>query len=518
VKFKDFDLNSMLLQAVDDLGYEDATEIQEKAIPLLLEGDRDFVGQAQTGTGKTAAFVLPLLQRLNAKTSHVQALIVVPTRELANQVHKEIEKLGKHMGVVSVPVFGGTSYDAQIRAIKKDQPHVVVGTPGRTMDLMRKKILQLGMADFMILDEADEMLNMGFLEDVQFILEAFKPEKKLWMFSATMPDPILKMIQKDFRQPEIVRIKKKEMSNQDIEQRYYLVRRKYQREALRRLLDSEPNMYGIVFCQTRVETRELAEELLLKGYSVETLHGEMGQTQRDISMARFKAGKVRLMVCTDVAARGIDVNNLTHVINFGLPRDMESYVHRIGRTGRAGLKGVGISLIDPREQYRVRHFEAFIKQKINQFNLPSVEELKLALVQLETANMKGVIEAVLEKGEEYRLDKTFEVFSDELKDLSMDELKKVLFTWGFNAKIRNYDNLGSLDAREERSSGGNQSARGGRSGRGRPSRPGRDGGGGDRSGGRVRSRFKGRGGKPGSKTTGNGSGRKRADRAQQSAP
>jgi len=446
VEFKDLGLGPDLLKALDGLGYVAPTEIQEKAIPILLERSSDFIGQAQTGTGKTAAFALPLLQILNPDSNSIQALVVCPTRELANQVCAEIDKIGKHTRFKTLAIYGGASYVGQKRALMNDRPQIVVGTPGRLMDLMKQGVLKFNKAEYVILDEADEMLNMGFFEDVQNIISAFDKSRRIWMFSATMPKPILNLINKEFDHPKTVSIKKKTLSNDSIEQRYYTVMRKYHKEALCRILDTEPEIYGLIFCRTKMETRELADVLIGKGYRVETLNGDLGQRERDVAMERFKGRKVDLMVCTDVAARGIDVNNLTHVINFGVPQDNETYVHRIGRTGRAGLKGVSITLIDPKDKFIIKKIERFTKKEMTLAKLPSVNEIKSSYVLNELESIRGLVETILDKGEDFQLDDTFKLMEDCFENFTTEELLKVMFTWKFNKKLKGLDNQGDLDA------------------------------------------------------------------------
>ncbi|RLA62668.1 MAG: ATP-dependent helicase [Epsilonproteobacteria bacterium] len=446
MEFKDLGLGPDLLKALDGLGYVEPTEIQERAIPILLERNSDFIGQAQTGTGKTAAFALPLLQVLNPDSNSVQALVVCPTRELANQVCAEIDKIAKFTKFKTLAIYGGASYIAQKRSLIRDRPQIVVGTPGRLQDLMKQGVLQFHNAEYVVLDEADEMLNMGFFEDVQNIIAAFDKNRRIWMFSATMPKPILNLINKEFDHPKTVSIKKKTLSNDDIEQRYYTVMRKYHKEALCRILDTEPDTYALIFCRTKMETRELADVLLGKGHRVETLNGDMGQRERDVAMERFKAHKVDLMVCTDVAARGIDVNNLTHVINFGVPQDNESYVHRIGRTGRAGLKGISITLVDPKDQFIIKKIERFTNKQMIKAKLPSVNEIKSSVVTTELENIRGLVETILEKGDEFKLDDTYKIMEECFEDFEKDELLKVMFTWKFNKKLLALDNIGNLDS------------------------------------------------------------------------
>lgn len=445
MEFSEFGLSESQLKAIKELGYTKATDIQEVAIPHLLEKDDDFVGQAQTGTGKTAAFVLPLLEKISPSSKQINAIILTPTRELANQIQNEIEKLGKYSGIKSLAIYGGASYDKQITGIKKGRPQIIVGTPGRVMDLIDRKVLKFEEAKFVVLDEADEMLNMGFLDDVKSIISNFHDDKKMWMFSATMPRPILDMIKNDFKNPLVVSVKKNTVSNEDIEQKYYVVKRRYHKEAVCRLLDAVTDVYGIIFCKTRIETTDLGNHLVAKGYSAMVLNGDMGQAQRDAAMEKFKSKKVRLLVCTDIAARGIDVNNLTHVFNYGLPQDLESYIHRIGRTGRAGMKGMALTLVDPMDSFKIRRIESFNKVKMTPAKLPSVTEIKKSLVQNELETMSGLKESVLGKNGEFKIDDTFSSFSEFFEDADKDEILKIMFSWKFNREFRRYDDLGSLD-------------------------------------------------------------------------
>ncbi len=444
--FSTFNLRPELNKAIEKLGYETPTDIQREALPILLGEDVDFIGQAQTGTGKTAAFVLPLLQKLNSKSNSIQALVLAPTRELANQVCQEVEKLGEFSQIKSYPVFGGVCYDRQIKGIKKTKPQIVVGTPGRLIDLMNQGVLDFSSTEYLVLDEADEMLNMGFLDDVKKILSSFQNESKtMWMFSATMPAPILNLIKSEFTNPKVVKVEKSTLSNADVTQFYYLVRQKERETALCRLIDSNPDMYGIVFCNTKKDTWELADGLMGKGYKVDSLHGDMGQLQRDRAMARFKSGKSRLMICTDVAARGIDVNNLTHVINFGLPRDMESYVHRIGRTGRAGLKGQSISLIDPRERGYLKRLERFTGQRMFEGKLPTAKQMKSGILRRELEKTNNLIEAVLTKGDDFAIDPLFKEFAAHYEALDREEFMKVMFSWRFNKEFKSLGEMSEFE-------------------------------------------------------------------------
>jgi len=526
MKFTDLNIKPEVLKAILEMGFTQPTDIQQSAIPLLMNTAKDFIGQAQTGTGKTAAFVVPLLSKLVDTHDSVQALILAPTRELAMQVEAEFVKLSKYTKFKSTCVYGGASYERQLRALKKDRPQVVVGTPGRVIDLIKRRALVLDKATFCVLDEADEMLNMGFFEDVQLILDIFKKERQMIMFSATMPTTILSLIKKSFNEYEMVKVKKKALSNEDIEQKYFIVKEKHFSEALARIIDSANDVYGLVFCRTRLETKEVCDELRARGHAVEILNGDMGQAEREHAMRNFKNKKVKLMVCTDVAARGIDVNNLTHVFNYGLPQDNESYVHRIGRTGRAGSKGLAYTLVSPKGVYVMRKIERHVNQKIELAKLPTVEDLKSKIVENEIIEAKRIAESIQERGEDFRVDKSFKLFTDSVGDLSKEELLKMIFTWKFNSMLRNYDRLADIESDADESGRGNKgSGRGGRSrsrdrrgGGGRSNRSAGGGGRANRSGGGGRSGSGGGGGRSGGggSSTGRssgGSGRKTGKRS-----
>ncbi|MDA9793315.1 DEAD/DEAH box helicase [Bacteriovoracaceae bacterium] len=474
ITFKGLNLNTDVLRAIDEMGFSTPTEIQASAIPLLMETTKDFIGQAQTGTGKTAAFVIPLLEKIDFSNPNVQALILSPTRELANQIELEIKKLGKYTAAKSTCVYGGTGYESQVRALKRDLPQIVVGTPGRVIDLMKKKILKVDQASYCVLDEADEMLNMGFFEDVQIILDLFNKQRQLIMFSATMPRPILKLIDKSFDAYELVQIAKKSLSNADIEQKYFMVKPRYFKEALSRLLDTTPKHYAIVFCRTKIETKEVGDDLKKRGYSVEVLNGDMGQTERDHAMRKFKERKVNIMVCTDVAARGIDVTCLTHVFNYGLPQDNESYVHRIGRTGRAGEKGKAYTIVSGKNAFTMKRLERHINGKIEIGVLPTIEGLKLNIVENEMKTASSILEAIQSKDGEFKIDDSFSIFSETFSELGKEDLLKLMFTWKFNKALRAYNNMASIEDKASGSGGGG--ARSGGRGRGGFRAGGRSGG------------------------------------------
>jgi len=443
VTFQELPLRESLLKAITERGYVDPTEIQEQAIPALATKDIDFVGQAQTGTGKTAAFVLPLLNKIDSSSRDVQALILTPTRELANQINDEIKKFSIYEKVKTLPVYGGVSLEGQVRGLRKDRPQIVVGTPGRVLDLIDRGVLILDNAKFAILDEADEMLDMGFIDDVKTILSCLGETKKTWMFSATMPAPILSLMKTYLKDPLVVKVQKKTSTNESIEQKHYVVRHSQMSEAVCRILDSLEDYYGMIFCRTKIDAKSLADELNARGYPSDSMHGDMSQQQRDLTMRNFKQKKIKMLVCTDVAARGIDVDNLTHVINYGLPQDIESYVHRIGRTGRAGMTGVAITLCEPSERYRLRMVENNTKARIVQAVLPTPTELKQVLVRKELKKFDELIESI------DRLEAD-EVFAEKFASMEKADLLKVMYNHLFKSQISRYDSAPSLDIQEQR--------------------------------------------------------------------
>jgi ATP-dependent RNA helicase DeaD len=432
-------LKSSSLKAIEKLGYENPSEIQSQAIPVLLKGDIDFIGQAQTGSGKTAAFVLPLLEKLDFKSSALQALILAPTRELANQIHEEIQKLSAFESIRSMSVYGGTSTGLQIKDLKAKKPQIVVGTPGRVTDLIERGVLKFEATKFVILDEADEMLDMGFFDDVTDII-AKVPEKKIWMFSATMPGPIANLVAREFDNPVVVKVTKKVLTADSVEQKAVVVRRENGIEALCRYMDFSDGMYAIIFTRTKIGAKELTDELNARGYPTDALHGDMDQAARDMTMKKFKEKKINLLVCTDVAARGIDVNNLTHVINFGLPQDNESYVHRIGRTGRGGSKGISLSIIEPSEQSRVGQIERLTKAKIERVELPRVNEIREKILEKSMVRFTDHVSNF--KDEEAM---HFDSFKAKFDALDKDDLIKGIYGFMFENTLKRYQKAQEID-------------------------------------------------------------------------
>ncbi len=477
--FDQFQLKPDLLKGITALGFENPTEIQEEAIPLLMEHEGDFVGQAQTGTGKTIAFLMPLLQNLDFNAKSVQAIIIAPTRELAAQVNTELENVAKFTNLKALTVYGGVPYDRQITQLKKKGVQVVVGTPGRVIDLIDRGVLKLDNCKNLILDEADEMLNMGFLEDVQKIITELPDHRKIWMFSATMPKAISDLVKREFRNPEFLKIKKQNLTNDNIDQFYCMVNRREFKKGLRVIIEAHKDAYGIIFCETRHESRDISEYLIDNNLSALALHGDLSQAQRDQAMKRFKDKKVRFLVCTDIAARGIDVSHVSHVFNMGFPRQTESYVHRIGRTGRAGEHGTAITFISPNERYEIKKVERTTGQVLKEYNLPSLEEIKKNKVVSDIERMEKLKVAIQNLENEFNVDDSFGIFENFFSDLSKEEILKVLFSSRFNKEFRLIDEglkIAPATARGERSGSGGR--RGGRGGRRTPSRDGgrRDGG------------------------------------------
>lgn len=372
--FNMFNLHPQLVQAVTELGYSEPTPIQEAVIPLMLTG-QDIIGQAQTGTGKTAAFALPILQTLDPKDGLTQSLVVVPTRELALQVARAFSEYGRYSGVRVLAVYGGQAYNRQISHLKKGVD-IVVGTPGRLLDLIRQKVLNLSGVKVVVVDEADEMLSMGFIEDIEALLVEVPIQRQTAMFSATLPAPIRQLADRYMRNPHAVTMRAEHLAVEAIEQRYYLVNETDKVAALTRLFEVEPITSGLVFVRTRVESGELANELNGRGFPAEVLNGDLPQEARERVLERFRQNQIKVLVATDVAARGLDIEDISHVFNMGLPMDEELYIHRIGRTGRAGKTGIAITLVAPGEQWRLRRVEIFAKQKITRCALPTEDEIQ----------------------------------------------------------------------------------------------------------------------------------------------
>ena len=373
IRFEDLGLSYDMLNALSKKGFEEPSEIQRLVIPELLKERTHLIGQAQTGTGKTAAFGIPIIETITPDKT-VKALILAPTRELANQVSDEIYSLKGDMDIKVQAVYGGASIEQQIKSLKKGVD-IVVGTPGRVMDLMKKKVLKVDNLDYFVLDEADEMLNMGFVEDIEAILEHTNEEKKMLFFSATMPKEIMNIAKRFMENYKLLKVEKKELTTNLTEQIYYEVKQEDKFEALCRVLDYEQNFYGIVFCRTKSEVDDVTNKLKARNYDAECIHGDITQGLRQKALDLFKKKVLTILVATDVAARGIDVSNLTHVINYAIPQEAESYVHRIGRTGRAGQKGIAITFVTPREAKKLSQIKKVTKTDIKRESIPNVKEI-----------------------------------------------------------------------------------------------------------------------------------------------
>ena len=375
LQFTDFGLNSALLKAIGELGFENPMPIQEQAIPVLLEQDVDFVGLAQTGTGKTAAFGLPLLQKIDASQRCVQALILCPTRELCMQITKDLRNYAKYIPeILVVPVYGGASIDLQFKDLAK-KPQIIVATPGRLRDMIRRNRVDFTNVKTMILDEADEMLNMGFQEEVDDILEYMPKERNTMLFSATMPKEVEAILNKYMTDPVKVAVGERNSGTANVDHKYYMMAAKDRYSVLKRIIDYTPSIYGIIFCRTKLETQEIADSLIQDGYNAAALHGDLSQAMRDNVMDHCRKRSLQLLVATAVAARGIDVKELTHIINYNLPDDIETYVHRSGRTGRADKRGICISLVHLREKHKIKQIEKIVGRPIERAMIPTGKEV-----------------------------------------------------------------------------------------------------------------------------------------------
>lgn len=435
-KFQDLGLDAAILDALAKKGFSEPTPIQERVIPILLDRSKNVVGQAQTGTGKTAAFGLPIIQNIEEGTGKVQAIVLAPTRELAVQVANEIDSFKGNKKLKITTVYGGQPIDRQIRDLQKGTD-VVVGTPGRVIDLIKRKKLHLNDVSYFVLDEADEMLNMGFIEDIEFILSETNDEKQVLLFSATMPKKILKLAQKYMGEYELIHVENEQVTTDNVEQQYYAVAARDKMKVLERLFEMNPDFYGIVFCNTRMGTDDVTRELNKLGFAAEALHGDVQQNQRERILQRFKNGKCTVLCATDVAARGIDVNELTHVINYQLPQDPEAYVHRIGRTGRAGNKGIAISLIANGERRQMSIIQGISKVQMTKMELPSAAEmidtklntieeniLGIEISKTDSNILKLATSLIAEKDPADVLASVLKYFlKDELKAKNYDEIK-----------------------------------------------------------------------------------------------
>lgn len=364
-----------LLKAIGDLGFENMMPIQAEAIPLLLNEECDLIALAQTGTGKTAAFGLPLIQKLDSDNKNIEGIIICPTRELCIQITNDLKKYSKYMkDRPVVPIYGGASIEMQIRELKKGAK-IVVATPGRMNDMIHRRKVDLSEVKYVVLDEADEMLNMGFKEDLDSILQQTPQSRHTWLFSATMPKEVEEIATNYQNEPQRIQIGSRNQGSDNVRHFYYLVHAKDRYLALKRIADYYPDIYAIIFCRTKVETQEVADMLIRDGYNADSLHGDLSQAQRDHVMSRFRLKNIQMLVATDVAARGLDVNNLTHVINYNLPDELEQYVHRSGRTGRADKQGISIAILNLKEKYKIKNIERLIKKTFEKAEIPTGKQV-----------------------------------------------------------------------------------------------------------------------------------------------
>jgi ATP-dependent RNA helicase DeaD len=437
--FQNLGLADDLLQGIAALGFENPTPVQEAVIPVALDGDTDIIALANTGTGKTAAFGLPILQRINPKERSVQALIMCPTRELCVQVASDLENYSQfaHQYKV-VAVYGGAGIEGQIRQIKAGA-QIVVATPGRLMDMMARKAIRLDSIQRVVLDEADEMLNMGFKEAIDFILAAAENRKSIWLFSATMPNEVRSIAASYMNEPRELTMGGRNQTNVNIEHLYYVCRPDDRYAALKRVVDANPGIYALIFCRTRAETKEVAEQMIRDGYNSDALHGDLSQSDRDRVMLRFRENNLQLLIATDVAARGLDVSNISHVINYGLPDEIEVYTHRSGRTGRAGRTGVSITIITPKFEEKIAHIERKTKAKVTKMPLPSgMEVCEQQLYHI----IRGIHEQEVHYAE---IEPYMAKIQDELKDLSKEELIKRFASVEFNRFLSYYRNAPDIN-------------------------------------------------------------------------
>ncbi|NEU29304.1 DEAD/DEAH box helicase [bacterium LRH843] len=426
--FSDFQISDPIKQAIKEMGFEEPSPIQEKAIPVILEGG-DVIGQAQTGTGKTAAFGIPVVDKVTSDL-YVQALILTPTRELAIQVSGELQKLSSHKNIRTLPIYGGQLIGHQIRALKQGV-QVVIGTPGRILDHLRRQTLKLDRVHTIVLDEADEMLDMGFVDDIEAILRQIKAERQTLLFSATMPPAIKKLSRKYMTAPQTVTINKGEVTAPLIDQVYYKVLERNKLDALCRIIDSEDVGLGILFSRTKKGVAELTEALQARGYLADGLHGDLTQSQRDAVMKKFRDSSIEFLIATDVAARGIDVENVTHVINYDIPQDPESYVHRIGRTGRAGRKGLALTLVTPREMKHLRSIEQEIKMAIPSEDVPTIEDV----VEKQQSSWKKLISDTIASTEKDQEELFAPIVAEILAEHSAEETISALLRMNFSTSL-----------------------------------------------------------------------------------
>lgn len=442
MEFKEFGFKEEINKAIEDLGFLSPMPIQQEAIPTILYNDINLIALAQTGTGKTAAFGLPIINKVDFESTDIQALILCPTRELCIQIANDLKKYSKYIASARItPVYGGASIELQIKELKRN-PQVVVATPGRLNDLLQRKKIDISTIKYLVLDEADEMLNMGFKDDLDFILDASSEYKNTYLFSATMPKEVEQIANQYIENPVRIQIGERNQGSDNVQHFYYLVHQKDRYLALKRIADYYPNIYGIIFCRTKVETQEVADMLIKDGYNADSLHGDLSQAQRDHVMSRFRLGNIQMLVATDVAARGLDVNNLTHVINYELPDELEQYVHRSGRTGRADKQGISIAIINLKEKHKIKKLEKVLKKEITKAKIPTGEEV----CKKQLFNMINRVENVETDYEE--IDRFLPEISKKLSWMDREELIKHFVSLEFTALLSYYKDAIDLNVDE----------------------------------------------------------------------
>lgn len=442
ILFNEMGLSPEILSAIDEMGFVYPTPVQEQVVPFLLESKQDLVALAQTGTGKTAAFGLPIIQQLDVNKKAVQALILSPTRELAIQIAGDLQNFSKNTGFVNIAVvYGGADIVKQMKEIERGV-QIVVGTPGRTLDLIKRGKLKVNEIRWVVLDEADEMLSMGFKEDLDAILETSPADKQTLLFSATMPNEIVAISKKYMHNIHEISVGKRNTGAENVEHHYYVVHAKDRYIALKRVADINPNIYGIIFCRTRAETKEVADKLMQDGYNADALHGDLSQSQRDFVMSRFRSKHLQMLVATDVAARGLDVNDLTHVINYNLPDDPEVYIHRSGRTGRAGKSGVSVTLVHLREKSRIRDVERIVNKPFIRKNVPSGREI----CEKQLFSLIDKVENIEVNNEQ--IAQFMPVIYKKLAWLDREELIKHFVSVEFNRFLTYYENAPDINVNE----------------------------------------------------------------------
>ena len=437
--FEELGIRDDLLRGISELGFENPMPVQEKVIPRLLDGNHDLVGLAQTGTGKTAAFGLPLIQLIDAADHRPQALVLAPTRELCLQIAGDLADFAKYVPELEIlPVYGGSSIESQIRALRKGV-QIIVATPGRLIDLINRGVVKLESVHTVVLDEADEMLNMGFVDSINDILTHVPEQRKMLMFSATMPKEVARIASTFMHEPEEIVVGTRNEGAKNVRHIYYMVNARDKYLALKRIADNNPSIYAIIFCRTRRDTQEIADKLISDGYNAEALHGDLSQQQRDIVMRKFRDGVISLLVATDVAARGLDVDNLTHVVNYGLPDDTAVYTHRSGRTGRAGKTGVSIAIIHSREKGRLKEIERIIGKKFERKEVPTPEHI----IEKQLYNLADRLERVEVNDNE--IDRYIPGVAKKLSWLSAEDLLKRILSLEFNRLLDYYKDAPNID-------------------------------------------------------------------------